>query len=102
MLHGMASTPLNPDQVAAALRDLPDWKLDGDALARTFTFGSFKEAMSFMVRVGFEAEAMDHHPEWSNVYNKVSVRLRTHDAGNRVTAKDVDLARKISAVNWTR
>jgi 4a-hydroxytetrahydrobiopterin dehydratase len=98
----MASTPLNPDQIAAALRELPGWAAEGDALVQTFRFGSFKEAMSFMVRVAFEAEAMDHHPEWSNVYNTVAIRLRTHDAGNRVTAKDVELARKISALDWTR
>lgn len=98
----MASTPLTPDQISSALRELPGWQGEGDSLVRTFEFGSFKEAMSFMVRVAFEAEALDHHPEWSNVYNKVAVRLRTHDAGNRVTAKDVELARRISALNWTR
>ena len=53
-----------------------------DALTKTFTFGSFREALSFMVRVGFEAEAMNHHPEWTNVYNCVFIRLSTHDAGH--------------------
>jgi 4a-hydroxytetrahydrobiopterin dehydratase len=51
-----------------------------------------------MVRVGFEAEAMDHHPDWSNVYNRVRIRLTTHDAGDKVTAKDVDLARRIETI----
>jgi 4a-hydroxytetrahydrobiopterin dehydratase len=51
-----------------------------------------------MVRVGFEAEAMDHHPEWTNIYNRVAIRLNTHDAGGRVTAKDVALAGKIQAL----
>lgn len=98
----MASTPLSNDQIAAALKELPGWKHERDALEHTFQFGSFKEAMSFMVRVAFEAEAADHHPDWSNVYNKVVVRLNTHDAGNRVTEKDVALAKKIAALSWVR
>ncbi len=84
----------------AALAALPGWKLANDALAKEFKFGGFREAMSFIVRVGFEAEAMDHHPEWTNVYNRVAIRLNTHDAGGKVTAKDVELARKIQAVSW--
>ena len=98
----MATTPLDENEIAAALRELPGWTREGDALARTFVFGSFREAMSFMVRVGFEAEAADHHPEWTNVYNRVAVRLTTHDAGNRISAKDVALARKISAISWVK
>ncbi|MBA3849281.1 MAG: 4a-hydroxytetrahydrobiopterin dehydratase [Opitutus sp.] len=94
----MATPPLTPDQIAAALRELPGWTLDRDALARAFQFGNFKEALTFMVRAGFEAEAMGHHPEWTNVYNRVAVRLTTHDAGNRVTAKDTELAKRISAL----
>ena len=96
----MPTTPLTPSEIAAALPSLPGWKQEGDALAKTFQFGSFKEALSFMVRVGFEAEAMDHHPDWTNVYNRVAVRLNTHDAGGKVTAKDVALARKIEGISW--
>ena len=92
--------PLDPSEIASALATLPGWTRDGDVLAKTFKFGSFREAVSFMVRVGFEAEAMDHHPEWTNVYNRVAVRLNTHDAGDKVTAKDVELARKIQAISW--
>jgi len=92
--------PLTPAEIAATLPGLPGWTVEGDALAKTFKFGSFREALSFMVRVGFEAEAMDHHPDWTNVYNRVSIRLNTHDAGGKVTAKDVDLARKIQAISW--
>lgn len=94
------SAPLSPHDVNAALAALPGWTFAGDALAKTFKFGSFREALSFMVRVGFEAEAMDHHPDWTNVYNRVSVRLNTHDAGGKVTAKDVALATKIQAISW--
>ena len=54
-----------------------------------------------MVRAGFEAEAMNHHPEWTNVYNRVAIRLNTHDAGGKVTAKDVELAKRIQNISWT-
>jgi 4a-hydroxytetrahydrobiopterin dehydratase len=92
--------PLTPAEITAALSALPGWTSESDALTKTFKFGTFREAMSFMVRVAFEAEAMDHHPDWTNVYNRVVVRLNTHDAGGKVTAKDVELARKIQAISW--
>jgi 4a-hydroxytetrahydrobiopterin dehydratase len=92
--------PLDPAEIAPALAALPGWTREGDALAKTFKFGNFREAMSFMVRVSFEAEAMDHHPDWTNVYNRVAIRLNTHDAGGKVTARDVELARKIQAISW--
>jgi len=53
-----------------------------------------------MTRVGFEAEELNHHPEWTNVYNRVVVRLNTHDAGNKVTAKDVELATRMQKISW--
>ncbi len=91
---------LDTVEIAAALVTLPGWTLDGTALAKTYKFGNFREAMSFMTRVAFEAEAMDHHPDWTNVYNRVAIRLNTHDAGGKVTAKDVELAKKIQAISW--
>ena len=96
----MASQPIPPAEITAALSKLPGWALERDALAKEFKFGSFKEAFSFMTRVSFEAEAMDHHPDWTNVYNRVAIRLNTHDAGGKVTAKDVALAQKIQALSW--
>jgi 4a-hydroxytetrahydrobiopterin dehydratase len=96
----MATQPLGPADITTALATLPGWTIAGNALAKEFKFGSFREALSFMVRVGFEAEAMDHHPEWTNVYNRVAIRLTTHDAGGRITAKDVTLAGKIQALSW--
>ncbi len=92
--------PLPTPKITAALRNLPGWSFQGDALVKRFSFGTFREALSFMVRVGFEAEAMDHHPDWTNVYNRVAVRLNTHDAGGKVTAKDVELAKRIQAISW--
>jgi 4a-hydroxytetrahydrobiopterin dehydratase len=94
------STPLAAKKIQAALPALPGWKMQRDALAKAFTFGTFREAMSFMVRVSYEAEAMNHHPEWTNVYNRVAIRLNTHDAGGKVTTKDVELARRIQGISW--
>jgi 4a-hydroxytetrahydrobiopterin dehydratase len=94
------STPLSSGQMAAAIRELPGWKHESDALEKTYKFGSFPEAFSFMVRVAFEAEAMGHHPDWTNVYDRVTVRLSTHDAGSKVTEKDVELARRVQKISW--
>ena len=97
----MADHPLSDPEITAALAGLARWKREGDALEREITFGSFREAMSFMMRVAFEAEARNHHPEWTNIYDTVFIRLRTHHSGNRITAKDVDLARAIDRIDWT-
>jgi 4a-hydroxytetrahydrobiopterin dehydratase len=64
---------------------------------RVFTHRSFRDAIAFIVRLSYEAEALAHHPELSNVYDRVEIRLRTHDAGNRVTSLDVALAKAIDA-----
>ena len=94
------SKPLGGAKITVALGGLPGWKFRRDALEKSFAFGSFREALSFMVRVGFEAEEMNHHPNWTNVYNRVAIRLSTHDAGGKVTAKDVDLAHRIERISW--
>ncbi len=74
------------------------WKEDNNALSRTFEFRNFSEAFAFMTRVAMLAEKHDHHPEWSNSWNKVSITLRTHSAGNMVTDKDKILAAAIDAL----
>lgn len=94
------SSPIAEAEIKTALGGLPGWKFENNTLAKTFKFGSFREAMSFLVRAAFEAEALNHHPDWTNVYNTVAVRLTTHDAGDRVTAKDLELARRFEAVSW--
>jgi 4a-hydroxytetrahydrobiopterin dehydratase len=68
------------------------WKEEDNKLKRTFEFKNFVEAFGFMSSVALIAEKMDHHPNWSNVYNKVEIELTTHDAGNTVTDKDKKLA----------
>jgi 4a-hydroxytetrahydrobiopterin dehydratase len=86
-------------EVAEALKGLPAWRRAEDArpaIARSLVFADFNAAFGFMTRVALHADKADHHPEWSNVYNRVEVVLTTHDAGG-VTARDVDLARFIDA-----
>lgn len=94
------STPLTSEEITTARGALPGWSFENNCLTKTFNFDTFREAMSFMLRVAFEAESLNHHPDWSNVYNRVVVRLNTHDAGGKVTAKDVELAKRIQRVSW--
>lgn len=83
----------------AALAALPPWRLrdDGLAIVRDLKFADFAEAFGFMARVAIHAEKVDHHPEWANVYNRVSVTLTTHDAGG-LSLRDVALAREIDRI----
>ncbi len=74
------------------------WKEADNKLYRSFEFKDFSQAFAFMTRVALEAEKMDHHPLWTNVYNKVDIWLNTHDAGDVVTDKDRKLAAKIDAL----
>ena len=76
----------------------PEADGDGNRLVRDFAFADFREAFAFLTRVAFEAEAMDHHPEITNVYNRVRLALNTHDAGGRVTETDLALARRIDSL----
>ncbi len=86
---------------ARQLSSLSNWKTNSQGkLEREFTFNKFPEAFSFMTRVAFEAEHMNHHPDWFNSYNRVRITLFTHDEGS-VTEKDYELARRIDAINWT-
>lgn len=75
------------------------WVEENDELVKIFEFEDFVQAFSFMTRVAFIAESQNHHPNWSNVYNKVEVRLNTHDAGSIVTEKDYKLAELIDKIN---
>jgi 4a-hydroxytetrahydrobiopterin dehydratase len=86
---------LAPVTVKSKLSALSDWSLQNDKLYRRCVFADFVEAFGFMSRVALLAEAMDHHPEWSNVYNRVEIYLTTHDAGG-ITKRDFELARRIS------
>ncbi len=87
---------LTVDEISALTNDLPEWKLDPDGLAIRcdLTFTDFRAAFAFMTEVAAEADRCDHHPEWFNIYNRVSIRLTTHDAG-ALTERDAGLARFI-------
>jgi len=91
-------TPLSDDAVDNALASLDGWRREGTSIVRQLEFGDFREAFAFLTRVAFEAEAANHHPEISNVYNRVRLVLRTHDADNRVTETDLVLARTINDI----
>jgi 4a-hydroxytetrahydrobiopterin dehydratase len=88
---------LGQDELARALAELPGWSLAGGKLHREYRFADFNAAFGFMTRVALEAERMNHHPEWSNVWNRVVVELVTHDSGG-VTASDLALAKKMETL----
>ena len=85
------------EQIASLMAGLPQWRYQperGGSITRDFKFIDFNEAFGFMTRVALIAEQHNHHPEWSNVYNRVSITLTTHDAGG-LSSRDLDLAQRI-------
>jgi 4a-hydroxytetrahydrobiopterin dehydratase len=88
----MAPSLLSEAETLTALSDLPAWERDGGTISRSFRFDDFAAAFGFMAAAAVVSERMNHHPEWTNVYNRVDVSLTTHDAGG-LTRLDVDLAR---------
>lgn len=90
---------LTPEALSRLASDLPGWQLNADntALHASFTFSDFNEAFGFMTRVAIKAQEMDHHPEWSNVYNRVDITLSTHEVKG-LTERDVKLAGFIDAI----
>ena len=85
------TTRLTDAEIAAALPGVPGWAVAGDGIVRSFKFADFTHAFAFMTRVALLAEKADHHPEWSNIYNRVDIRLTTHDAGG-ISTRDFALA----------
>ena len=90
---------LTADEIETLLADLTGWALsqDGLAIEKTFHFGNFNAAFGWMTRAAIKAEKLDHHPEWFNVYNRVEVRLTTHDK-NGLTTLDADLAKAMDVM----
>ena len=90
---------LNPAEREAGLRSLDGWAYEpaADAISRAFKFRNFSEAFGFMARVALAAETAGHHPDWSNSYNVVTIRLTTHDAGG-LSARDIALAQAIDRI----
>ena len=95
----MSVEQLSESERAEALDALDEWDFDDgrDAITRNFVFADFSEAFAFMARVALRAEKADHHPEWSNVWNRVSILLTTHDAGG-LSHRDIDMAEAIDAL----
>ncbi len=91
--------PLTRKEIKTALAKLPGWSFSKNKLTKHFEFKNFRDALAFIVRLAFEAEALNHHPELTNVYNKVTLALNTHDAGGKVTVMDVALAGKIEKIS---
>ncbi|MCB1695850.1 MAG: 4a-hydroxytetrahydrobiopterin dehydratase [Halioglobus sp.] len=93
----MAARKLSPAEVEQRLQALPDWVMDRHRLYRLFVFTDFVEAFGFMSRVALLAERMDHHPEWSNVYNRVEIHLTSHDVEG-ISERDFTLAERINTL----
>ncbi len=93
----MATEKLSPEAIEVRLDRLGSWSIKNGKLHKDYVFESFAHAFSFMTGVALAAEAMNHHPEWFNVYNRVAIDLTTHDAGG-ISAKDFELAAKADAL----
>ena len=93
----MATEKLSPEAIEVGLGRLEGWTIKNGKLHKDYAFDSFVHAFSFMTGVALAAEAMDHHPEWFNVYNRVAIDLTTHDAGG-ISHKDFELAAKADAL----
>jgi len=88
---------LSQTDIDQELKNLPGWSVINEKLHKEFQFDSFNQAFGFMTRAAMEIEKMNHHPEWFNVYNKITVELTTHDAGG-ITKNDVNLARILNSL----
>ena len=88
---------LSTSEIEKRLEKFSDWEYVDNGIETTLEFESFKDCFSIMTRIAFEAESQNHHPEWCNVYNKLSIRLSTHDAGG-VTDKDFKLIESIEGI----
>lgn len=91
----MKRKALNEAEIQAELTKLTGWQIKDGKLYKQFKFDTFPAAIAWMVSVAFEADKLDHHPEWSNVYNKVDVHLVTHDLDNAVSTFDTELAKRM-------
>ena len=92
------SNPLSQENISKKLEDLNGWSWENDRLTKNFEFSNFRDAMSFMVRISYDAEERDHHPQIFNCYNRVSLSVNTHDVGGKVTEKDFALASAIDSL----
>lgn len=92
----MAAKKLDQETIQAELAELSGWEVKQGKLHKQFKFDTFGQALGWMVTVGVQADKLDHHPEWSNVYNKVTVDLTTHELGNAISDLDIKLAKMMN------
>ena len=90
---------MNQNEIESQLIHFPTWSLENEKLTKVLKMKDFREAMSFLVKLSYEAEQRDHHPEIFNCYNRIEIALNTHSAGGKVTMKDFDLAAAIDAIS---
>ena len=88
---------LSDEDINERLRDIPGWGISNGKLHKEFTFETFNQAFGFMARAAMEIEKMNHHPEWFNVYNRITIELTTHDAGG-ITQNDINLAKILNSL----
>jgi len=88
---------MDKQQIESSLGELRGWTQGNNSITKTFKFKDFRDAFAAMARIAFECEAMDHHPDWTNVYNTLTITLNTHDVGG-VTHKDFNLAKRIEKI----
>jgi 4a-hydroxytetrahydrobiopterin dehydratase len=91
-------TTLSDDRLKSVLQALPGWSIVDGKLHKEFKFSDFTAAFGFMTKVAIEADAMNHHPTWCNIWNRVIIDLVTHEAGNQISELDVALAQKIEQI----
>lgn len=94
----MVRKKLDDTELQEIMRELRGWEIKSGKLHKTFKFGSFAQAIGWMVSVSILADKLDHHPEWSNVYNRVQIDLSTHDLDNAISNLDIELARKMDSL----
>ena len=85
---------LNENDIKESLKILPEWSYENGSITKTFLFKNFKQAFAFMTRIAFECELQEHHPDWENVYNRLTIKLNTHDVQG-ITENDFKLAHTI-------
>ncbi len=88
---------LSPEKISEDLKNLPGWSIKDEKLHKDFKFDDFNQAFGFMTRSAMHIEKMNHHPEWFNVYNRLTIDLMTHDAGG-ITQNDIDLAKILNSL----
>ena len=98
----MATPALSSEEITAALEKLPGWRLEGDAIVKTYSFDSYVGGLVFATAAGTIAEGQDHHPDITIGWRKVTVRFTTHSAGNKLSHKDFDVAAAIDALPYPR